>query len=396
VNAPFFAIVPTMTLEKSTQRAKRIVGLFPALLGVGGVQEAGRLTAAALHGIAADHEWSCDLLTLNDPPGMHILGCEAGDGTFRGFGRAKAGFVLEGMRQTSRNAHIILAAHPNLAVPAAFMHGGASEVHTIVMAHGVEVWNPLPALVSRALRRAKIVLAPSRYTAGKLVEVQGIPQEKVRLLPWPLSPDFVRMAAAPAELRPPPSFPKGRVVLTVGRWASSERYKGADALIQAVPALRNSSPDACLVAVGTGDDLPRLRQISADLNVANHVHFLEGLSRQELAACYARADVFALPSTGEGFGLVFLEAMAFGKPVVGAAAGGATDLIEDGRNGFLVPPRDVAGLAQALERLLSDSPLRETMGQRGAQIVRERHQFDSFRRALEAILGDCGLPLSVA
>lgn len=385
-----------MTSEKSTSPAKLIIGLFPALLGVGGVQEAGRLTSAAVQEIALKHGWSCDFLTLNDPPGAHVIGCNACNVTFRGFGRAKTEFVFDGVRHARHKASIILAAHPNLALPAAFIQATAADSRMVVMAHGVEVWNPLPALLKRAIRRAKFVLAPSRSTAAKVVEVQGIPKEGVRLLPWPLSPGFADMAAAPAELPLLSSFPKGRVVLTVGRWAANERYKGADDLIRAVAQLRNSIPDICLVAVGTGDDLPRLRGLAVDLNIADFVHFFEGLSPRELGACYARAQVFALPSTGEGFGLVFLEAMAFGKPVVGAAAGGAMDLIQDGKNGFLVPPRDVAALAQTLEKLLRDSSFCEAMGQRGAGIVRERYQFDGFRRALEEILGDCGLPVSVA
>lgn len=384
-----------MTIENSTKQSKRLIGLFPALLGFGGVQEAGRLTAAALHGIAAEHAWSCEFFALNDPPGQHVLTNDRSDLTFSGFGRAKAAFVLEGMRQTHHNAHIILAAHPNLALPAAFMEGIGSEIHTIVMSHGIEVWKPLPALVGRALRRAKFVLAPSRYTAEKLVEVQGIDEEKVRLLAWPLSPRFMRMTAAPSTLPLPHDFPQGRVVLTVGRWAANERYKGADDLIEAIATLRKTVPDVSLVAVGTGDDLPRLREISAELHVAEHVHFFEGLSGEELAGCYARAQVFALPSTGEGFGLVYLEAMAFAKPVVAAAAGGATDLIQDGQNGFLVPPRDVAALAQTLEQLLRDDSLCEVIGQRGAAIVRERYQFETFRRALKGILGDCGMRISV-
>lgn len=385
-----------MTSEKSAKQRDRLIGLFTALVGDGGIQEASRLTAAALREITRKHQWGSSFLTLNDPPGSPDFNNQKDEVAFRGFGRAKAAFVMEGMREASEGARMILAAHPNLALPAAFMQGISSDIPTIVMAHGIDVWKPLPALLARALRRAKIVTAPSRYTLAKLVEVQGIPEERVRRLPWPVSPDFLRLAADPAALPPPPAFLKGRVVLTVGRWAANERYKGADDLFRALAALRNSIPDVSLVAVGTGDDLPRLRQLAADLNIADCVHFFEGLSRPELATCYAHADVFALPSTGEGFGLVFLEAMAFGKPVVGVSAGGVTDLIEDGKNGFLAPPQDLALLAQALEKLFRDSSLRATMGRCGAAIVRERYQFDAFRRSLEQILGDCGLPLSVA
>lgn len=385
-----------MSTGKSTQRAERIIGLFPELLGTGGVQEAGRLTASALHNIAGERGWATDFLGLNDPIGTQVLSCDLGDLSFRGFERAKAAFVMEGLRQARVNGRLVLAAHPNLAVPAAFMQRIVSGIRTIVMAHGIEVWKPLSALRRGALLSADIVLAPSRDTVRKLIEVQGVPPERVRLLPWPLSPDFLRMAAAPEVLPLPAGFPPGRIILTVGRWVASEKYKGADDLIRAVAALRTSVPDVCAVAVGTGDDLSRLRQLSKDLGVVDRVHFLGRLSSEELAACYARADVFALPSTGEGFGLVFLEAMAFAKPVVGVSSGGATDLIEDGANGFLVPAQDGAGLAQALEKLLCDDSAREEMGQRGAKMIRDRYQFGVFRSALAEILTDCMLESSAA
>jgi len=150
-------------------------------------------------------------------------------------------------------------------------------------------------------------------------------------------------------------------------------------------------PDLRLAAVGSGDDLPRLRSVAANLGISDRVYFLENLSRQEIAACYARADLFALPSTAEGFGLVFLEAMAFSKAAIGAASGGATDVIEDGVNGLLVPPNDEERLAQALDRLLCDATLRSALGRRGAEIVRQKFQFHIFQAELERILIDCGL-----
>jgi glycosyltransferase involved in cell wall biosynthesis len=199
------------------------------------------------------------------------------------------------------------------------------------------------------------------------------------------------MAAAPAELLLPRAFPHGRVILTVGRWAASERYKGADELIGAVQRLRATVPGLHLVAVGDGDDFPRLQELAASLDVADGVHFLTGLSREQIAACYARADLFALPSTGEGFGIVFLEAMAFAKPVVGAACGGTTDVVEDGINGLLVPPRHPERLAQALSRLLHDEALRTEMGRRGAEVVRQKYNFGVFQAGLHKVILD-GVP----
>ena len=383
-----------MNAQESTPRTARIIGLFPELLGVGGVQEAGRLTAAALHEIGLRRGWSLDFLSLNDPPGAHVVPGDERRISFQGFGRAKLRFVLSAMGRARHVAMgrdlIVLAAHPNLAFPAAWMRRVSPRLRTVVMSHGIEVWKPLPILRRGALLKADLVLAPSGDTARKLEGVQGVSPEKIRTLAWPLNPDFLRMAGAPAGLPLPPAFPEGRVILAVGRWAASERYKGADELIRAVQRLRATVPGLHLVAVGGGDDLPRLQKLAADLGVADGVHFLTGLTREEIAACYARADVFALPSTGEGFGLVFLEAMAFAKPVVGAACGGTTDVVEDGVNGLLVPPRDTERLVQALGRLLGDDVLRAELGRRGAELVQQKYQFGVFQAELEKILGECG------
>lgn len=380
-------------MRETAQQFKRIIGLFPELLGVGGVQEAGRLTATALNEIAHRHGWSTEFLSLNDSSGDHSFGEGEHAVPFHGFGRAKMRFVFSGIRRARSfprdTMGIILAAHPNLALPASWMQRESPHFKTIVMSHGIEVWKPLPGFRRRALTRANLVLAPSSDTAQKLIDVQGVAPGKVRKLAWPISPDFLRLASEPSRLLLPEKFPPGGcVILTVGRWEASERYKGADELIRAVAQLRASIPGLHLVVVGGGDDLPRLRRLATDSGAADRVCFLENLSREKLAACYAHAALFALPSTGEGFGLVFLEAMAFSKPVVGASCGGTIDLIQDGVNGLLVPPRDSEQLGQALGRLLRDESLCQALGRRGAEIIQQKYRFEVFQSELEHILGD--------
>jgi len=383
-------------MKQSKGQTKKIIGLFPELLGVGGIQEAGRLTAAALDRIAKSHDkWVTSFQSINDGLGDHEFEFAEQRVSLRGFNRSKVRFVGSALGQSRKGARIVLAAHPYLALPAAWMKRLSPQLKTIVMSHGVEVWNPLPRSRRRALLSADLVLAPSSDTAQKLAEVQGVPPANIRKLAWPLNPDFLKMADNSAELSLPKNFPVGRVILTVGRWAASERYKGVDDLIRAVGQLQMKFPGLYLVAVGDGDDLPRLEKIAGDLRVSGSIRFLTSLSRKEIAACYARSEIFALPSTGEGFGLVFLEAMAFGKPLIGAARGGTTDIIEDKGNGLLVPAGDLKSLVEALAELLENESLRMELGRRGAENVRHRYSFDVFVDNLERIIEECGLDAAV-
>ena len=383
-------------MKQSKGQRKKIIGLFPELLGVGGIQEAGRLTAAALGRIARSHDnWVTSFQSINDAPRAHEFEIAEQRVSLRGFNRSKLGFVASALGESRRDARVVLAGHPYLALPAAWMKWLSPQLKTIVMSHGVEVWNPLPRFRRRALLSADRVLAPSSDTAQKLAEVQGVPPANIRKLAWPLNPDFLKMADNSAELSCPRNFPEGRVILTVGRWAASERYKGVDDLIRAVAQLQTNFPGLCLVAVGDGDDLPRLAKIAGDLGLSASVRFLTNLSRKEIAACYARSEIFALPSTGEGFGLVFLEAMAFGKPLIGAARGGITDIIEDKVNGLLVPAGDWQSLVKALAELLENESLRIELGRCGAQNVRHRYSFDVFVNDLERIIEECGLDSAV-
>lgn len=363
-----------------------IVALFPALLSVGGIEMAGRQTAAAFAAIADSNGWPYQFFSLNDAKGEHEAGAGEKRFRFRGFGRKKLQFVLVSLQAARARPRIIFAAHPNLAPIAAAMRFFARDARLIVGTHGIEVWEPLPRIRRLALRRADVVVAPSSDTERRLSVAQGIPAEKIRRVPWPLDPEMEDLARLPEQLPLPHEFPSGRVVLSVGRWAANERYKGVDLLIQAFGELSNEFPDAQLVLVGQGDDLARLRALAQQSCAVRKIHFLTHLSRIELAACYAHAEIFALPSTGEGFGLVFLEAMAFRKPVIGAPFGGIPDIIKDGETGILVDPKKPEFLTEAVRALLSNDELRRKMGERVGEIVRTRFSFYQFQRECDSLL----------
>jgi phosphatidylinositol alpha-1,6-mannosyltransferase len=367
-----------------------IIALFPELAAAGGVQRAGRLVAGALTVFAGRRGETCILLSLNDPPHTPPFRIGTQQISFRGFGRSKAAFLSSALRAAMRQPSLVIALHPHLATVAAMMKVCAPRTHFIVFAHGIEVWEPLGRVRRWALRQSNLTVAPSTDTARHLATQQGIPAEKIRKLPWSLGPEFDACAETDGHSRLPEGFPRGRVILAVARLETHEAYKGVDHLIEALPALLGDVPELQLAVIGGGSDVPRLTQLAHRSGVAQRVHFLGSLRPEEIGSAYAFCDVFALPSGGEGFGLVFLEAMAHAKPVIGGSQGGTPDIIEDGVTGYLVQHGDVAQLTQRLRQLLTDEALRKEMGSRALGRVRSDFTFDRFSREFAALLEGSG------
>jgi glycosyltransferase involved in cell wall biosynthesis len=366
-----------------------IIGLFTEMLSAGGVQRAGRHAAAVASKFASERGFPYRFLSLNDPQGLHTVRVGPHEFLVSGHARDKSQFVLAALRAAGRRPSLVIALHPHLAPVVAVMRLRSRKFRSIVFAHGIEVWQPLGWPRSVALRRADLVTAPSRDTAQHLICEQRIRTERVRRLPWGLDPEFEMRLRAPVHPLRPPAFPEcARVILTVGRWDPAERYKGADTLISALPRVLRTAPDAVLVLVGDGEDRPRLEQLAHEHGVTDRTRFLSSPTQEELFACYAHCDVFALPSRGEGFGLVFLEAMAHGKPVIGGAHGGTPDVVEDGVTGLLVPHGDVALLSGALESLLTDPARASAMGERGRESVQTAYTFEQFQLGLTRTMED--------
>jgi phosphatidyl-myo-inositol dimannoside synthase len=363
-----------------------LIGLFPELDAPGGVQRAGRHMAAVLAEFASGHGMECRLLSLNDTPELHRMSVGEREFVFTGCEGGKARLMVTAMRAARRRAKLVLAGHPNLAPVAQAMRIVSPRLRTIVSTHGMEIWEPLSVVRRKALRRANVVLAPSRDTADQVAMQQHVARERIRVLPWALDPQFEALLFPPSQTVLPANFPTGRVVLTVGRWVANERYKGMDTLITALPRLLTQWPELQLVAVGEGDDRAWLENLSEERGVNRHVHFLSGLSYAELAACYGACEMFALPSRGEGFGLVYLEAMALGKPVIGGAHGGAPEVIRDGVTGYLVQHGDAIQLATCIETLLADPAHAREMGARGRKRVERDFRFNVFAKSLKKII----------
>ncbi len=229
----------------------------------------------------------------------------------------------------------------------------------LVMLYGIEVWRPLEPARQRALFGAAIRLSISAYTLARAREIH--PGLSAEILPLALEE---RTPEGGVDLSLVERAGDG-FALIVGRMAASERYKGHDELLEALPAVAREVPDARLVIAGGGDDRSRLEAKAAALGVADQVFFTGFVSEATLAVLYERAALLAMPSRGEGFGLVYLEAMRAGRPCLAARGTAAAEVVVDGETGLLVNPEDGQELAAALAQLLGAPEIGRRMGAAG-------------------------------
>jgi glycosyltransferase involved in cell wall biosynthesis len=230
----------------------------------------------------------------------------------------------------------------------------------------------------RNVHRADRVVVPSRYSAGVAAELYRLPPARIAVVPEPIDLAEWRRRFAAAERR----VWSGPTVLAVARMYPRKRL---DDLLRAADLLRRRIPDVQVRIVGDGPERDRLGRLHAELGLRNVVALLGEVSRAELSVEYVSADCFCLPTTQEGFGLVFAEAMAAGLPVVACRAAAVPEIVDDGRTGVLVTPRRPDELAAAMETVLMDHGLRKELADHARQRV-EAYDLDPVARAFMEVL----------
>lgn len=256
----------------------------------------------------------------------------------RACGRSKTRFVRETL-EMARGCDTIICGHVR-QLPVAWLAQRLNPgLKYYLVAHGIEVWRKFNAVEKKAMRGAERIFCVSNYTRGELLKHCTLDSDRVVVLHNALDPYFEIDAGTRLADCPPR-------ILIVTRITYADRYKGVESMIEAMPAIRTAIPDATLRIVGRGDDVNRLKQRSQALGLEAVVEFTGYLNDHALAEEMRSCRLFALPSRKEGFGLVFLEAMAHGRPCLGARAGGIPEVITDD-TGVLVEYGDVPGIATA-------------------------------------------------
>ncbi len=303
--------------------------------------------------------------------------------TFTAFSGKRSAFIRQVVRLIlTRKIDLLLIGHVNYAPLGLLMRLLRPSLRYGVMVHGVDVWSRLPRIKREALQKADFISSVSNYTKQQVVSVNQIDARRVYVLPNALEwKDCGRQVAIAAQT--PTAATR---LLSVCRLSEDERYKGVDTVIKALPAVIQAVPDAQYFVVGSGTDLKRHQRLAEGHLVSDRVHFLGSVDVATLQAQYGSCDIFVMPSAGEGFGIVFLEAMRYAKPVIAADCGAVPEVVEDQVTGRLVKYGNEDELAQAVIELCLDREKRTKLGSAGYQRLRERFTFAHFKQRLTEII----------
>jgi glycosyltransferase involved in cell wall biosynthesis len=266
-------------------------------------------------------------------------------------GRARYLTAALGQLMRDRSFDLIVCGHIAL-VPVALALRPWLRAPVLLELYGIDAWAPM---WRRLIGRVDAFVSISEVTKQRFLHWSGVEARKVRVLPNAIHAKRYGPGPKPAELVSRYGLEGRSVLLTVGRmWIEERGLKGFDRVMRLLPNLANTLPNVAYLIVGDGDGRSELEEEARRLGVADRVIFTGRIPEDEKSAHYRLADVYVMPGRGDGFGFVFLEALACGVPVVASKADGSREAVRGGELGELVDPDDLAdieaGILAALER----------------------------------------------
>jgi glycosyltransferase involved in cell wall biosynthesis len=274
--------------------------------------------------------------------------------------RGRVSYAVSVLRHALRRLRVdlVICGHINL-LPLAWAAAKLAHARLALVIYGYEAWAPSSHRLSNFLvNRIDTFIAISRYSAERFVQWSGVPAARGFILPLCVDLDRFQPRERDPVLISRYKLQSTIVMLTVGRLATDERYKGVDEVIDIIPRLLRQVPNLRYLIVGDGSDRDRLEAKVRVRGLSDYVIFAGRITEAEKVAHYNLADVYVMPSYGEGFGIALIEAAACGIPIVGSSADGSRDALLDGRLGRMVNPKKPDELVEAITAVINGAQRR--------------------------------------
>lgn len=317
----------------------------------GGIQKMTRTLAHSLNNLAKKHNWSFKLISAYDAQN-DVITAYLPALNFKGYKNAKVKFVFQSVFNASKQDIVILS-HINLALIGVLIKILNPRCKIWLIAHGIEIWGPLTFIKKKLLNIADKVLCVSNFTMQKIINEHKINPNSCTVLNNVVD-SFIQI---PQKFNKPNYLleryniqANQPIIFTLSRLSSLELYKGHDQVIRVIKKLKVKYPQIKYVLAGKYDEIEKLRidALIKENNVQNEVILTGFINDNELIDHFLIADLFVLPSKGEGFGIVFIEAMACGLPVICGNEDGSIDAICNGELGTAISPDNLQELENAI------------------------------------------------
>lgn len=316
--------------------------------------------------------WDSPSHSTQAPSQIKLIGCE----------KSKAKALIAFFKNIFKKPQIILYGHILLAPFALIGKLCLPHARHYLFVYGIDVWaeeRKIPQWEKWIVRHClNGIITISRFTQKKMEKAY-----KLHNLPFYLLHPNVDLQ--------PTSMLEGKketsnTILTVTRLSKRDRYKGVDKVILALPKIISSISDANYLVVGEGDLKSELQELAQNIGIKEKVHFLGFVDDQELEKAYHISDVFVMPSSKEGFGIVFLEAWQHKLPVICGNQDASPEVVTNNVNGFTVNPDSMEELVDAIVKLLKDKTTARQMAEEGYNTIAKRYSYPVFQEQLIKIL----------
>lgn len=313
---------------------------------------------------------------------------------YKGFGKNKLSFVINSIIKAIRYDIVVLG-HINIAVIGTILKTLFPKKKLILVTHGIEVWTPLDGAKKKVLQLADKILSVSSYTQNKLMELHKIGKQKIHVFPNTIDPYFDIPEGTERQewLRDRYGIKKDQFLLyTLTRLSSNEQYKGYDKVIIALSEVVKQYPGVRYIIAGKYDEKEKeLVDVLVDKHGLNdNVRLIGYIDEKELVAHYQMADLYIMPSKNEGFGIVFIEALVSGVPVIGGNCDGSTDALLGGKTGTLVNPDDIAGITNAIIKNVTLNLRNDKVNsERLRSLTLGNFSFERYKLRLSNIIAEC-------
>ena len=324
----------------------------------GGIEKVCRIAAKSLYEMTFDEMLKVKLMSMHDKQ-------EQGDEnrffpteSFLAFGGNRIRFISAAVKEGIKSDIVILS-HINLLLAGWLIKKISPRTRVVMFAHGIEVWRDLQKHQLMMISSCDSIFAVSTYTANIVNQIKGVGAGRTHVLNNCLDPFLPQKARGirHEELRRRYGLSEKDIVLfTLTRLSSKERYKGYDKVIEAMMKIKDEFPDLKYLIAGSYDQAEKrfLDEMIAKYNLQSNIKLAGFIPEDELIDHFKMADLYVMPSMKEGFGIVFIEAMFYGLPVIAGNKDGSTDALLNGKLGKLVDPLNTTEIAHAISGMLKN------------------------------------------